>query len=66
MKYLEKDDDMSPFWCRIYGEDYDEDDNPDNSLKSFNNLIDLINNKNKKLMPIKRYGYFTYSTIYGR
>jgi hypothetical protein len=48
-----KDDDMSPFWCRIYGEDYDEDDNPDNSLKSFNNLIDLINKKNKKLMPIK-------------
>ena len=48
-----KDDDMSPFWCRIYGEDYDEEDNPDNSLKSFNNLIDLINKKNKKLMPIK-------------
>jgi hypothetical protein len=48
-----KDDDMSPFWCRIYGEDYDEDDNPDNSLKSFNNLMGLINKKNKKLMPIK-------------
>jgi len=48
-----KDDDMSPFWCRIYGEDYDEDDNPDNNLKMFNNLIELINKKNKKLIPIK-------------
>jgi len=48
-----KDDDMSPFWCRIYGEDYDEEDNPDNSLKMFNNLIEIINKKNKKLMPIK-------------
>tara|TARA_Y100000817_G_scaffold296211_1_gene271573 strand:- start:229 stop:1740 length:1512 start_codon:yes stop_codon:yes gene_type:complete len=43
------DDDMSPFWCRIYGED---DDN-DNNEKSFNELLRIINKQNKLLQPVK-------------
>ena len=42
------DDDMSPFWCRIYGEDDDE-----NTERSFNNLISKLNQKNRLLQPIK-------------
>lgn len=44
------DDDMSPFWCRIFGE---EDFQGDNTEKCFNELITLINQKNKLLMPVK-------------
>ena len=44
------DDDMSPFWCRIFAED---EDNPDNSLQNFNKLLETINKKNKLLTPIK-------------
>ena len=43
------DDDMSPFWCRIFGED----DDPENTENNFNNLINMINGKNKLLQPIK-------------
>ena len=42
------DDDMSPFWCRIYGEDDEE-----NTERSFNRVIETINKKNKLLTPIK-------------
>jgi len=44
------DDDMSPFWCRIFAED---EENPDNSLDNFNDLINIINKKNELLMPVK-------------
>ena len=43
------DDDMSPFWCRIYGEDDDD----DNTERSFNELMNTINRKNKLLVPIR-------------
>jgi hypothetical protein len=43
------DDDMSPFWCRIFGED----DDPENTERNFDNLLNTINRKNKLLQPIK-------------
>jgi|TARA_B100001094_G_scaffold332915_1_gene407283 hypothetical protein len=43
------DDEMSPFWCRIYGDDEEE----ENTEKSFNELMDTINKKNRLLNPIK-------------
>ena len=45
-----EDDDMSPFWCRIFAE---EEDNPENTLQSFNQVINLINKNNRLLMPVK-------------
>jgi hypothetical protein len=44
------DDDMSPFWCRIFSEEEGEDEN---TLENFNKLINNINQKNKLLKPIK-------------
>jgi hypothetical protein len=43
------DDDMSPFWCRIYAED----DDSENTESSFNQLLEIINKKNRLLMPVK-------------
>jgi hypothetical protein len=43
------DDDMSPFWCRIFGED----DDPGNTENDFNNLLRTINGKNKLVQPVK-------------
>ena len=43
------DDDMSPFWCRIYGED----DDRDNTESSFNELLKLVNKNNKLIQPMK-------------
>ena len=44
------DDDMSPFWCRIFSEEEGEDET---TLENFNKLINNINQKNKLLKPIK-------------
>jgi len=44
------DDDMSPFWCRIFSEEEGEDENTE---ENFNRLISIINQKNKLLQPIK-------------
>ena len=35
------DDDMSPFWCRIFGED----DDSENTEGNFNHLLDTVNRK---------------------
>ena len=45
-----QDDDMSPFWCRIFAE---EEDNPDNNARNFARLLQLINKNNKLLQPVK-------------
>ena len=42
------DDDMSPFWCRIFGEEEEE-----NTEQSFNEVIQTLNKKNQLLTPIK-------------
>ena len=43
------DDDMSPFWCRIFGED----DDSENTERNFNRLLETINRKNKLVQPAK-------------
>lgn len=45
-----EDDDMSPFWCRIFGED---EDNHENNIQNFNQLLNMINRNNRLLMPVK-------------
>ena len=47
MKYLEMMM-ICPFWCRIFGEDDDE-----NTERGFNEVLEKLNKKNKLLQPIK-------------
>ena len=44
------DDDMSPFWCRVFSEEEGEDENTE---ENFNRLMSEVNKKNKSIQPIK-------------
>jgi len=44
------DDDMSPFWCRIFAE---EDGRGENTEENFNRMLSILNQKNKLITPVK-------------
>ena len=44
------DDDVSPFWCRLYSEDEGDGENTE---EKFNKLMELMNKKNRTICPIR-------------